>query len=150
VDAGSLGDAGNLTAAWDGTNVSCMISSTVVRIVWINTSVSTFGEVYNLAVDKTLGVLSYGRVTDGDYAFRWPSCYWYNGTNDSSLMVVTRGSFTDVMFFDFGNEGESTTDDYQWVTDLTNMVISLMGAVFVVIVVMGMVRGISRSFNVRR
>lgn len=143
VMADDIGDGGNATIAYNGTNVSCMASNEMIRVLWINTSTSTSGEIYTRGINKTLVVVSEGRVTDDDYVYRWPSCFWYNGTNNTSLFVVTRGSSTDVMFYDFGNVEDVTTDPYAWVDNLVQLIIAMMG-VFLVIIILG---GMMKSFG---
>ncbi len=143
VMAEDIGDAGNSTLAYNGTNISCMASNVAIRMVWINTTTNTSGEIYTLAINSSLGIISQGRVTDDDYVYRWPSCFWYNGTNNANLFVVTRGSSTDVIFYDFGNVEDVTTDSYAWVDNLVQLIIAVMG-VFIVIIILG---GMMKSFG---
>jgi len=145
VMAEDIGDAGNSTVAYNATNVSCMANNNAIRMVWINTTTSTSGEIYTLAINKTLVVVSQGRVTDDDYVYRWPSCYWYNGTNNTNLFVVTRGTSTDVIFYDFGNvEDTTTTDQYAWIDNLIALIISVMGLIIVIVIIIGIMKPFSR------
>ena len=121
-----------------------MTGGLVVRIVWINTSVSTGGEIYTYAYNGTYDTIIYGRVTDDDYVYRWPSCYWYNGSNNSNLFLVTRGTSTDVIFYDFGNVGDTTTDQYAWIDNLTALIISVMGLMIVIVIIIGIMKPFSR------
>lgn len=145
VMAEDIGDAGNATVAYNGTNVSCMANNEMIRILWINTSTSTSGEIYTLGINKSLVEVSQGRVTDDDYVYRWPSCYWYNGTNNTNLFVVTRGTSTDVIFYDFGNVEDTTpADQYAWIDNLIALIISVMGLMIIVVILSGIMKPFSR------
>jgi len=139
-----IGDAGNATLAYNGTNISCMASNASIRMVWINTSTSTSGEIYTLAINSTLVNISQGRVTDDDYVYRWPSCFWYNGTNNTNLFVVTRGTSTDVIFYDFGNVEDVTTDPFAWVDNLILLMVAILGVFLIVVVLTGMMKSFER------
>lgn len=143
VMSDDIGSGENSTLAYNGTNISCMANNTAIRMVWINTTTSTSGEIYTLVVNSTLVNVTEGRVTDDDYVYKWPSCFWYNGTNNTNLFVVTRGTSTDVMFYDFGNVADTTTDQYAWIDNLITLIIAMMG-VFLIVIILG---GLMKSFG---
>lgn len=97
----------------------------------------------NYAIDEEINIsLNYSTYFD-----TWASLMWYydGGNNTVDKMVFTHGASTYVVFYDFDDDW--SVSEYQWITNLINMIISITGMFLVIIVIFGMVKGINKSIK---
>lgn len=100
---------------------------------------AALSDLVNYATDTEITIdLSY--VTYND---TWASLMWYydGGDNTIDKMVFTHSNNTYVVFYDFDDDW--SVDPYAWITNLTNLIIAVMG-VFLVVIILG---GLMKSFG---
>lgn len=100
--------------------------------------------VIDYAIDEEITVdIQYDIYFDHNASLSWQ---YGGGTNVIDKMVFTHSASTHVVYYDFDDEFIGLSD-YEWITDLTNTIISLMGTVLVLAVVISVFKGLGKSIK---